>query len=85
MANTVKDVSLSVIGVDLLQLFRSVDDHILPLVEHLKNGGTVPPIHVEAYKPFFKLLDGHHRYVAHKLLGKENISVYYEDTGEAKK
>ncbi len=80
--NIVEDVSLlGVIGLDLIQLHLTLDSRVMGIVDHLRNGGTVPPIHVQAYKPFYKLLDGYHRYVAYKLLGKETITVYY-DPGE---
>ncbi len=79
--NIVEEVPLGAIGLDLLQLHHTLIPNVLALVDHLRNGGTVPPIHVQAYKPFYKLLDGYHRYVAYKLLGRETITVYY-DPGE---
>lgn len=46
----------------------------LALVDHLRSGGTVPPIHVDAGSfGYYFVLDGRHRYVAHKLCGRPTI------------
>lgn len=47
----------------------------LALVRHLEAGGSVPPIHVERHDGCWWVLDGRHRFVAHKLLGRSHIWV----------
>lgn len=50
----------------------------LSLVDFLRGGGTVPPIHVELKaKGTWKILDGRHRVLAYKLLGRSEIDVKY--------
>jgi len=47
---------------------------ILGLLEHLKSGGSVPPIHIQKIgNGQYKILDGRHRVTAFKLLGKKDI------------
>ena len=49
-------------------------DRVLPLVEHLRAGGSVPPIHVRANADgTYLILDGRHRMHAFKLLGRTHI------------
>lgn len=52
----------------------------LSLVDFLRGGGTVPPIHVEKVpwpNGVWKILDGRHRVLAYKLLGRSEIDVRY--------
>lgn len=44
------------------------------LAKHLEAGGTVPPIHVQYVgNGFYKVLQGRHRTLAFKLLGRDTI------------
>lgn len=68
----------------LLSLSNIVCDRLpigprtLALAKHLESGGSVPPIHV---KPIgdgtYNILDGRHRFLAFKLLGRTEIEVKY--------
>ncbi len=49
----------------------------LALVEHLRNGGSVPPIHVVQKPGYFDTKDGRHRYSAFRLLGRKTIKIKY--------
>lgn len=51
---------------------------VLPLVTHLQHGGSVPPIHVQI-RPHgrYRLLDGRHRVMAFRLLGRRMILARY--------
>ena len=50
----------------------------LSLIDHLRGGGSVPPIHVRPNgHGQFVVLDGRHRYLAHKMLEREWIEVRY--------
>ncbi len=49
----------------------------LLLVDHLRNGGSVPPIHVTPKPGYFSILDGRHRYSAFRLLGRKTIKIKY--------
>ncbi len=51
------------------------------LVEHLMNGSTVPPIHVQKTKQGYVVCDGRHRLLAHRILGRQFISARYFDHG----
>lgn len=45
------------------------------LAKHLETGGSVPPIHVMPQGGTYRLLDGRHRLLAHKLLGITEIKA----------
>lgn len=63
-------VHVSLIDVDRLPIGLRT----LALVEHLRSGGTVPPIHVmRAEHGRFRILDGRHRILAHRLLERRTI------------
>jgi uncharacterized ParB-like nuclease family protein len=50
----------------------------LELVDHLRAGGDVPPIHVKPnYKGQYLVLNGRHRSLAFKLLGRKTIQASY--------
>jgi uncharacterized ParB-like nuclease family protein len=50
----------------------------LALVDYLKGGGQVPPIHVQPQdNGTYKVLDGRHRALAYKLLGRDTIDCTY--------
>jgi len=50
----------------------------LALLDHLRRGGTVPPLHVYRYDSgLFRVLDGRHRWLALKLLGVTHVWVRY--------
>jgi len=82
-SNKVEEVPLSIIQLNFLQLAMTLSPRVLSLVEFIQNGGTIDPIHVTVSALGYTLLDGHNRYIAYKLLGKEYITVYY-DPGENK-
>lgn len=43
------------------------------IVAGLKQGAKLPPLLVRKYKNGYQVLDGHHRFWAHKLLGVKSI------------
>lgn len=48
------------------------------LMDHLEAGGTVPPIHVQVLPcGQYKVLDGRHRTLAHRMLERETILARY--------
>lgn len=48
------------------------------LAKHLENGGTVPPIHIQYDSHgLWRVLDGRHRVIAHKLVGCRHILVRF--------
>lgn len=49
----------------------------LALVDFLRNGGTVPPIHVMLEAGVYRIRDGRHRCLAYKLLGRTTIEARY--------
>lgn len=51
------------------------------LIMHLLKGGTVPPIHVQptVLDGEYRILDGRHRLVAHRMLGKKKILARYSE------
>lgn len=55
----------------------SIGPATLALVDHLRAGGKVPPIHVMFKDGAFHILDGRHRVTAYKLLGAKTIRVRY--------
>ena len=51
---------------------------LVSLVDFMRNGGKVPPVKVQKGRHGeFILKDGRHRFVAHKLLGREKIEAKY--------
>ncbi len=49
---------------------------VIELSEKIKNGTyDAPPIMVRKYKNWFQVVDGHHRFHAHKLAGNKTIDV----------
>ncbi len=66
-------ISIALIDVDRYPMKR-----VLGLVRHLEAGGTVPPVHVErTTHGRFRLLDGRHRIMAHRLLERPLILARY--------
>jgi uncharacterized ParB-like nuclease family protein len=57
-------------------LDRTPFNKVLELVRHLESGGTVPPIHVElGANGQWHILDGRHRVMAFRLLGRQTIQA----------
>ena len=55
-----------------------INTRTLQLVEYLKTGGLVPPIHIQPNgSGQFVVLDGRHRTIAYKLLGRDKILARY--------
>lgn len=70
---------LSRIPLSLIDTDRQpVGPRTTALMDHLRAGGTVPPIHV-VKKPGgrYQVLDGRHRILSHRMLGLPNILVRY--------
>jgi ParB-like chromosome segregation protein Spo0J len=66
--------------INLMVIDRLPMKRVLPLVEYLKTGGTVPPIHVAKMgNGMWKILDGRHRYHAFRLLERATILAKYGD------
>lgn len=53
-------------------------EHIDNISKHLRKGGTVPPILVRRHPKTggYQVVDGHHRYFAHKNAGMKHIDVH---------
>lgn len=50
------------------------------MVNHLSGGGTLPPIYVRKHDAGgYQVLDGHHRWTAHKKYGSKTIPVIIVD------
>ncbi len=81
--NKVEEVPLAIIQLSYTQLVLTLSPRVLALIEHIRKSGKVHPIHVEVNEMGYKLLDGHLRYAAYKLMGIDYIKVYY-DPGENK-
>lgn len=48
--------------------------HVDKMVKHLSGGGTLPPIYVRKHETGgYQVLDGHHRWTAHKKHGSRTI------------
>jgi len=74
----IKDIPISSVVVENDQILRTLDYRILPLVEHLRSGRRTEHIWViKIDDTHYKLTDGYHRYVAHKLLEKEFIEARF--------
>ena len=71
----IKKLNLSSISIDRLPLTKRT----LDLANHIVKGGTVPPIHVMRQVDLYRILDGRHRFLAHKLAGKQQILVKYSE------
>lgn len=72
----IRPVSLNLIDVGRLPL----EPRTLGLVTHFQAGGTVPPIHLVRQPSTagrFKILDGRHRLLATKLIGRRAILARY--------
>jgi hypothetical protein len=69
-----RDLPLSAIRVD-----RYPFDKTLEFVAAFRNGVSCRPIHVrlDSKTGVFYILDGRHRFMAYKLLGKETIPAQY--------
>lgn len=77
MAKHLRMVPLALIEVDRPPSERSV----VELLRHLKAGGSVPPVKLQAScgsMPYL-LKDGRHRYLAAMLLGRESILARWSD------
>lgn len=69
----VRSLPLNLIDIDRLPFER-----VLDLAIHLRSGGSVPPIHViSCPNGRFSILDGRHRFHAHKLVGRTHILARY--------
>lgn len=65
---------LGQIPVSQIKMDRYPFQRILGLVNHLATGHSVPPIHVKILRNGqYQILDGRHRVMAFKLLGRETI------------
>lgn len=67
------------IPVHLIKVNRfSITTETLSIVDHIRNGGELPPIRVEHFKDgTYKLKDGRHRITAYKLLGLSKIKAKF--------
>ena len=72
-------VALDGLNVGLVDVDRRppIGLRTLGIVDHLRAGGTVPPIHVKVEGPRFKILDGRHRLLAHRMLERREILARY--------
>lgn len=54
--------------------------HVDQMVNHLSGGGALPPIYVRKHETGgYQVLDGHHRWTAHKKYGSETIPAIIVD------
>ena len=60
--------------------------HIDQMSTHLRRGGSLPPILVRRHPSTsgYQVIDGHHRYFAHKEAGKKYINVSVLPAGRIK-
>lgn len=70
--------------INLIEVSQIVMDHyplnksMLGLLDHLRAGGTVPPIKVaRLINGRYKICDGRHRVTAFKLMGRKYINCRY--------
>ena len=73
----IRELPISAIKMD-----RWPSQRVLGLVDYLRSGGTVPPIHVQVCGSRYRILDGRHRMMAFKLLGRDKIMARYGIRGE---
>lgn len=72
----------ALIPVRQIKMDRSpLNEKTLRLVDFLRGGGLVPPIHVQLKDGAFYIRNGRHRVTAFKLLGRQLIDARY---GKAK-
>jgi ParB-like chromosome segregation protein Spo0J len=69
----IKDHSINGVKADRIP----ITPRTLDLIEFLRKGGTVPPIHVTPKHGYYSILDGRHRYTAFRLLGRKTIKIKY--------
>lgn len=68
----------ALIPVRQIKMDRSpLNTKTLSLVDFLRSGGTVPPIHVQLKNGSFYIRNGRHRVTAFKLLGRQLIDARY--------
>ena len=74
MSRITKAINIANIEMDRYPL----NPTMIPLLDHLRNGGEVPPIKV-VVKPSggYLIRDGRHRVTAYKLLGRETIEARF--------
>lgn len=57
-----------------------INPTVLALVDHIRNGGLIPPIKLQkSNKGGYKLKDGRHRVCALKLLGIKEIEAIFSE------
>jgi len=72
-------INIQNIRIDRLPLNPST----LSLVDHIRNGGDIPPIQVSKHpNGGYSIKDGRHRLVACKLLGKSTINAKFSIKAE---
>jgi len=71
----IKEIPINQITVDRYKLGPDT----LDLCCFLRQGGSVPPIHVQRKLNGFKICDGRHRITAYKLLGRKKIKARYSE------
>jgi ParB-like chromosome segregation protein Spo0J len=67
-----KTLPLSAIQIDRLPFKR-----VLDFVAFLQAGGVTRPIKVMRWSGGYRIRDGRHRYMAHKLLGRTEINCVF--------
>lgn len=69
------------VPVHLIDIDRFPTKRVLPLIKHLQQGKSVPPIRlVKINGGRFRILDGRHRYAAHALLNRHTIFARWADS-----
>ena len=61
LGSVVKDVSIDLISVDLLQILLTLDKRVMFFMMDIEGGRAITPVRLEYHKPFYKLIDGYHR------------------------
>lgn len=70
----IEEIPIHLIKVDRF----SISPETLSIVDHIRDGGELPPISVQYFKDgTYKLKDGRHRITAHKLLGIRKIKAKF--------
>lgn len=68
------------IPVGAIRVDRMPFERVLSLVDFLRKGGKVPPIRVQKLSNGqYRILDGRHRWMAHKLLTRPTILATYAE------